>query len=52
MSETQKLALSEMNDRGIGALLVLGLGWVWPEHIRQSEQTAERVLDVLRNEEQ
>jgi hypothetical protein len=30
---------------------VLGVGWVWPENIRQSESIAERVLDVLRNEE-
>ena len=50
MSETQKLALSEMADRSIGALLVLGLGWVWPENIRQSDAVAERVLDVLRKE--
>ena len=47
MSETQKRALSEMADRSIGALLVLGIGWVWPESVRQSEAVAERVLDVL-----
>lgn len=51
MSDTQHLALELMADRSIGALLVLGLGWIWPENIRQSENVAERVLDVLRKEE-
>jgi len=51
MSEIQRLALSEMADRSIGALLVLGIGWVWPENIRQSEAVAERVLNVLRKED-
>jgi hypothetical protein len=51
MSDAQRLALELMADRSIGALLVLGLGWVWPDNIRQSEATAERVLDVLRKEE-
>jgi hypothetical protein len=32
-------------------LLVLGLGWVWPENVRQSESVAERVVDVLGKEE-
>ncbi len=47
MSETQKCALSEMADRSIGALLVLGIGWVWPENVRLSEAVAERVLAWL-----
>jgi hypothetical protein len=51
MSELQRLALREMPDRSIGVLLVLGYGWVWPENVRQSEAIAERVLDVLRKEE-
>jgi hypothetical protein len=51
MSDTQRQALEAMADRSIGALLVFGLGWVWPEHVRQNEAIAERVLDVLRNEE-
>lgn len=51
LTDAQALALSEMADRSIGALLVLGVGWVWPENIRESESVAERVLDVLRNED-
>jgi hypothetical protein len=47
MSDVQRKALQEMSERGIGALLVLGLGWVWPENIRQSEQAAERVLTII-----
>jgi len=50
MSEVQRLALETMADRSIGALLVLGLGWVWPENVRQSDAVAERVLDVLGKE--
>jgi hypothetical protein len=51
VSVIQKQALQEMDARGIGAMLVLGLGWVWPETIRQSEQAARRVLDMLRKGE-
>jgi hypothetical protein len=51
VSAIQKQALQEMDARGIGALLVLGLGWVWPQTIRDSEQAARRVLDMLRKGE-
>ncbi len=47
MNEIQRKALREMAERGIGAMLVLGFGWVWPETIRNSEQAARRVLDML-----
>jgi hypothetical protein len=51
VSEIQRKALAEMAERGIGAMLVMGLGWVWPETIRNSEQAARRVLDMLRKGE-
>jgi hypothetical protein len=47
MSEIQRKAIREMAERGIGALLVMGFGWVWPQNIRDSEQAARRVLDML-----
>ena len=47
MSEIQRKALQELAARGIGALLVMGFGWVWPQTIRDSEQAARRVLDML-----
>jgi hypothetical protein len=51
VSEIQKQALKEMDARGIGALLAMGFGWVWPQTIRDSEQAARRVLDMLRKGE-
>jgi hypothetical protein len=47
MSEIQRKALREMAERGIGAMLVMGFGWVWPQTIRDNEQAARRVLDML-----
>jgi hypothetical protein len=47
LTATQKTALRMMGEENLGAILVQGLGWVWPQDIRDSEKTAEAVVARL-----
>lgn len=47
VGRTQRTALWLMREQNLGAVLTSGLGWVWPQQIRESEQAALAVLEVL-----
>jgi len=44
MTATQREALAKMYDKNLGAVLVNGYGWVWPQMIRESNEVAVAVL--------
>lgn len=44
MTTIQKLALAIMAEENIGAIIVNGYGWVWPEQVRSSEEVAYAVI--------
>ena len=46
MGQAQRTALGLMREQNLGAVLT-GLGWVWPNTVRQSEAAALAVVEVL-----
>lgn len=46
LTATQKTALELMRERNLGAVLT-GLGWVWPQGIRKSDDAALAVIEAL-----
>lgn len=46
LGQAQRTALGIMRERNLGAVLTV-IGWVWPHQIRESEQAALAVVEVL-----
>lgn len=47
LTETQKAALTKMEDRNLGAILVANHGWVSTYQVRTNEEKAAAVLARL-----
>lgn len=46
MTNTQREALKLMRKQNVAAV-VTRLGWTWLQHVRESEEAASAVMDVL-----